>query len=155
MISYHIQCNGCFLLQINIIFKFKPLNLRSIPTSTNGGYYNVSRYCETKFSISICMILLKKAAFCSQTWMHTLGSSIWITSATSLQTYANNWGSCLQNTKWREMEARDVCLLNHYPMANHGNYIITTYGNLGQYTFHLSYLTFQLSLVHLGCPWLI
>ncbi len=38
------------------------------------AYYNVSQYCETKFSISICMILLKKVAFCSQTWMHTLGS---------------------------------------------------------------------------------
>jgi len=144
-----------FLLQINIIFKFKPWTLGRYPHPQMVAYCNVFQYCETKFSISICMVLLKKATFCSQTWMHTLRSSRLITLATSLQTYANNCGSCLKNTKWRKMEARDVCLLNQYPLANHGNYIITTNGNLGQYTFHPSYLTFQLSLVHLGCPWLI
>jgi len=35
--NHHIQCVECGMLQINIIPKFKPSNLGSISTSTDGG----------------------------------------------------------------------------------------------------------------------
>jgi hypothetical protein len=36
-IDYHIQFGKCYLLQINIIFKFQYSNLKSIPTSMDIG----------------------------------------------------------------------------------------------------------------------
>jgi hypothetical protein len=34
---------------------------------------------------------------------------------------AGNWGSCPKIKKEGENDARDICFINQYPMANHGN----------------------------------
>ncbi len=44
-----------------------------------------------------------------------------ITIITTRRIEANNWGSWPKNKKYGEKDEREVCQLNLYPIANHGN----------------------------------
>jgi hypothetical protein len=103
-------------LQINIIFRFKPPNLRLIPSSINGNIpYCILLLCDGQVFLAIGMTILNKATHCSQVWTHMIKSSKLTTWAKSLWMDASSYDS---HPKCRKQGA---CLLDWYPMTNHGN----------------------------------
>lgn len=106
---------GDILLQINIISRFKPLNLRLMPTSTNGG-----------ISKGILVLCNGQDFHCHghdsfeqdfMQWIINLNPHIGHIPTNGCQLFTPT------KQKVKGNDARDICLLNWYPVANQGNYI--------------------------------
>jgi hypothetical protein len=118
----HIQNRQCYLLQVNMISSLTPSNLKPITTSTYSGIVqSISMLDSCQFFIAMGITCQNKVVHFSHSWIHTLKSSILITTIASHHIEVSNLGSWPNNNKYGEKDEREACWLNLYPIASHGN----------------------------------